>query len=284
MNVDPGARTGPRQGAPQGVSLRDELANQTRAMLASVVQQWKQTSLSFGNLGFFLATIPMAIVVTWIAMQRGDRGVLAYLSIGLPLMTVWSGVAFRIGYTLSTELSSQVLQFVYISRTPVIVVSLGKALAQVLWGLPTGIISFMVVFLMTRALPHISNLPAFIISVLLVVIGITVASLFFSPLMVLVGGRGGFFNTVIPFGLVLSGFVFPVDKLPAVLMVPARLMPTSWAMDSINLSLESGSTWAQILTSWGLCILTSIFLGIVTYSMFHIVERRIRVTGTRDFY
>jgi ABC-type multidrug transport system permease subunit len=258
--------------------------NQLRAMLASVVQQWKQISFSFGNLGFFLATIPMAIALTWIALQRGDRSVLAYLSIGLPLMTVWSGVAFRIGYTLSTELSNQVLQFVYISRTPVIVVSLGKALAQVLWGLPTGIISFLVVFLMTRTLPSISNPTAFLVSMVLVIIGITIASLFFSPLMVLVGGKGGFFNTVIPFGLVLSGFVFPVDKLPTVLMVPARLIPTSWAMDSINLSLEAGSTWTQILTAWGMSILTSIFLGVVTYAMFRVVERRIRLTGTRDFY
>jgi ABC-type multidrug transport system permease subunit len=260
------------------------LVNQVRALLASVVQQWKQISLSFGNLGFFLATIPMAIALTWIAMQKGDRSVLAYLSIGLPLMTIWSGVAFRIGYTLSTELSNQVLQFVYISRTPVIVVSLGKALAQVLWGLPTGVISFLVVFLMTRALPTISNPTAFVVSVVLVVIGITVASLFFSPLMVLVGGRGGFFNTVIPFGLVLSGFVFPVDKLPVILMVPARVMPTSWAMDSINLSLKTDSTWAQVFASWGLSVLTSVFLGAVTYIMFRVVEKRIRLTGTRDFY
>lgn len=258
--------------------------NQLRAMLASVVQQWKQISLSFGNLGFFLATIPMAIVFTWIAMQRGDREVLAYLSIGLPLMTVWSGVAFRIGYTLTTELSSQVLQFVYISRTPVIVVSLGKALAQVLWGLPTGLISFLVIFIMTRSLPEVSNPAAFIISLLLVVIGITVASLFFSPMMVLVGGRGGFFNTIIPFGLLLSGFVFPIDRLPTVLKVMGRLMPTSWAMDGVRLSLSGGSMWAEILTVWGLCVITSVFLGVVTYAMFQVVERRIRVTGTRDFY
>lgn len=260
------------------------MVNQLRALWASVVQQWKQISFSFGDMGFFLATIPMAIVYTWIALRKGDTGVLAYLSIGLPLMTVWSGVAFRIGYTLNSELSNQVLQFVYISRTPVIVVSLGKALAQVLWGLPTGITSYLVIFIMTRTVPNISSPVALMISLFFVIIGITVASLFFSPMMVLVGGRGGFFNTIIPFGLVLSGFLFPIDRLPVGLMVIARLMPTSWAMEGVRLSLKAGSTWAEILESWGLCILTSIFLGVVTYTMFRIVEWRIRVTGTRDFY
>lgn len=257
---------------------------QWQALMASVVQQWRQINFSFGNLGFSLATIPMAIVFTWIAMQRSDSEVLSYLSIGLPLMTVWSGVAFRIGYTLTTELSSQVLQYVYISRTPVIVVSLGKALAQVLWGLPTGVISFVVIFLMTRALPDVSNPAALMISLILVVIGITIASLFFSPMMVLVGGRGGFFNTIIPFGLVLSGFLFPIDRLPVALKVLARLMPTSWAMDGVRLSLGAGGSWAELSTAWGLCLLTSVFLGGVTYVMFRVVERRIRITGTRDFY
>lgn len=199
-------------------------------------------------------------------------------------MTVWSGVAFRIGYTLSTELSNQVLQFVYISRTPVIVVSLGKALAQVLWGLPLGIISWLVIFIMTRTLPVVSNPVALIVSLLLVIIGITVASLFFSPMMVLVGGRGGFFNTVIPFGLVLSGFLFPIDRLPVGLMAIACIMPTSWAMDGVRFSLQAGSNWPEIIRSWGLCLLSSVFLGVVTYVLFRIVENRIRVTGTRDFY
>lgn len=258
--------------------------NQFRAMLASAVQQWKQLGITAGNLSFHLATIPMVAVITWIAMQRGDAVVMSYLLVGLPLMTIWSGVAFRIGYTLTIEMSNQTLQFVYISRTPVIIVSLGKALAQVVWGLPTGGISFLVVFLMTGMTPQVANPAGLIVSLLLVIIGIAVASLFFSPMMVLVGGRGGFFNTVIPFGLVLTGFVFPVDRLPVVLAGMARIMPTSWAMDGVRLSLDKASTWPDILVAWGMSMLTAVIMGGITYLMFRVVEQRVRVTGTRDYY
>lgn len=256
------------------------------AMYASAIQQWKQISFTGGNLSFHLATIPMVAVFTWIAMQRGDPEVISYLLVGLPMMTVWSGVAFRIGYTLTIELSNQVLQFVYISQTPVIVVSLGKALAQVIWGLPTGLISFFVVYFMTGTSLQIANPGFFIFSLVLVVIGIAVASLFFSPMMVLVGGRAGFFNTIIPFGLVLTGFVFPVDRLPPVLEVMARCMPTSWAMEAVRLSISGDvpATWFGMVTAWGISILASIGLAGVTYLMFRAVEQRIRITGTRDFY
>ena len=260
------------------------MINQIRATYASAVQQWHQLTFGSSNLTFHAATIPMAAVLAWIAMQRGDASVLSYLLIGLPLMTIWGGVAFRIGYTLTTEIGNQILQFVYISRTPVIFVALGKALAQVIWGLPTGLVSFGVVYLVTRTPLHVEHVGPLIVSLILVIVGMAIASLFFSPLMVLVGGRGGFFNTVIPFGLVLSGFVFPVDRLPIVLQVLARLVPTSWAMDAVWLSIKGTESAGPLLSAWGMCILTSFTLSGITYLMFRGVEKKLRMTGTRDYY
>ncbi|MFC2014893.1 ABC transporter permease [Chloroflexota bacterium] len=257
--------------------------NQIRAIYASAIQQWKQIAISGGNLSWPLGTMPLIAVFTWIAMQKGDPAVLTYLLVGLPLMTIWSGVAFRVGFTLRSELSLQTLQFVYISPTPVILVSFGKALAQVIWGLPTGIVSFGLVFLMTRTAPEIADVGSLIVSLLLVIVGMAVTSLFFSPLVVLVGGQGGFFNAVIPFGLVLSGFIFPVDRLPIVLRVMARCLPTSWAMQGVWLSIQGGA-WQSILGTLGISILTAIGLSGVTYLMFKIMEIRIRISGTRDIY
>ena len=199
-------------------------------------------------------------------------------------MTVWSGVVFRIGYTLNNEMSNQVLQFVYISRTPVILVSLGKAVAQVFWGLPTGLISLLVVYLMTKTTPQVANVGALLISLVLVIIGIAVASLFFSPLMVLVGGPTGFFGVIILLGSLLGGFVFPVSKLPWVLMITARLVPTSWAMDAVSMSIKGTASPSAMIGSWGMSILMTIVLFGITYFMFNTIEKKLRVEGIRDVY
>ena len=257
--------------------------NHFRAMVASGVQQWKQINLGGGNLALHLASVPMAVVITWIAMQRGDPAILSYLLVGLPLMTVWSGVVFRIGYTLNGELGNQVLQFIYISRTPVMLVSLGKAAAQVLWGLPTGLVSLVVVYWMTKTIPQVADPGSLIISLLLVVIGIMVASLFFSPFMVLVGGPAGFFGVIILLGSLLGGFIFPVDRLPTALALFARVIPTSWAMDAVSLSMR-GAEQSEIVTAWGLSILTAVILSGITYFMFKAIEKKFRVEGARDIY
>jgi ABC-type polysaccharide/polyol phosphate export permease len=253
-------------------------------MHAAAIQQWKQINVGGGNLAWPLTQISFIVVFTWIAMQEADPAVLTYLLVGLPLMTIWSGVAFRVGYTLNNELSNQTLQFVYASPTPVIVVSIGKAIAQFIWGLPTGVLSFGIVFLITRTAPQVADVGSLVPSLLFVVAGMVVTSLFFSPLMVLVGGRAGFFNAIIPFGFILSGFMFPVDRLPPVLEVMARCMPTSWAMENVWLSIQGTGSWQSMAGNWGMCILTSVVLSGVTYLMFKIMERRIRVTGTRDLY
>lgn len=258
--------------------------NQIRAMIASGIQQWKQISLTGGNLSLHLASVPMAAVITWIALQRGDPAALSYLLVGLPLMTVWSGVVFRIGYTLNNEMSNQVLQFAYISRTPMILISLGKAVSQVIWGLPTGLVSLVVVYSMTRMVPQVADVGSLLISLLLVIMGIAVASLFFSPLMVLVGGPTGFFGVIILLGSLLGGFVFPVDRLPIVLAVLARAVPTSWAMDAVSLSIKGTNNPLAVPGAWGMSVLTAIVLFGITYLMFRTIEKKLRVEGIRDVY
>jgi ABC-type multidrug transport system permease subunit len=111
-----------------------------------------------------------------------------------------------------------------------------------------------------------------------------VASLFFSPLMVLVGGPTGFFGVIILLGNLLGGFIFPVDRLPVGLAQFARLIPTSWAMDAVWLSIRGTGGWSAILQTWGMTVLTAAVLLGITYVMFKIIEKKLRIEGIRDVY
>ncbi len=258
--------------------------NMFRAMVAAMGQQWKSITLGGAGLSLQIIAIPTVAVFAWIAKQRADPSVLTYILITSPLVSIWNGAVFRVGWTLSSELSGQTLQFVYISRTPVMLVSLGKALAQIAYGIPTGVLAFVVVFLITRTPPAVANAGLLALSSIFVLLALIVASLFFSPLNLLVGGRGGFFNAIIPFGVLLSGFVFPVDRLPVVLQVLARILPMSWSMDVVWMAVQGADSWTHALGSWAMCVLTSAALGVLTYLLFKVVEHRVRVTGTMEMY
>lgn len=105
----------------------------------------------------------------------------------------------------------------------------------------------------------------------------------FAPLMVLVGGRSGFFNAITPFGVTFSGFLYPITRLPDGLEIVGRFLPTSWAMDAAIRSAEGGDT-LRIIGDWGAGLaLTGAYLMLI-YLMFRKVEERVRVTGILSTY
>lgn len=263
----------------QPQAITNSIGNMVRAILAAFIQQWKTTATSIFSLSFLITAVPTVSVLAWIAIKSNSADVFTYLLVGAPIMAIWNGVVFRVGWSLSSELSGRTLEFAMISRTPMMLVLFGKTLAQLAYGIPTGIIALLTMFIVTRQLPAVANIPCLIVSLLFVIIGLAVTSLLFSPLMVLVGGRAGFFNAIMPLGVLVSGFMFPVDQLPIGLEVFARLLPTSWAMSGVWQSIRSIDTLWSIFAAWGACLLTSALLLIITYIMFKAVEKRIRITG-----
>lgn len=258
--------------------------NHVRAIIASVQQQWKMTLTGVSSVMMYVNYLPMVVVFAWIASKNADSSVMTYLLIGGPLMVIWNGSIFQIGWSLNSELYGRTLEFAIMSRTPIILVLFGKALAQILFGIPSACAAFVIILLVSRQAPQVDNLGLLIISALFVIAGITVISLLFAPINVLVGGRAGFFNPIIPFGTVLSGFVFPVDRLPLSLNVVARLFPTSWAMDGVRLSIEGNVAIEEVASYWLMSVLLfAVWLG-MTYLLFKVIEKRIRITGLLGAY
>jgi ABC-type multidrug transport system permease subunit len=265
-------------------SFRNNLRNLTRAIAACFIQQLKNTTVSLNSLTFLFAAIPTVGVYAWIALQSQDTSKFSYLLVGAPLMAIWNGVVFRTGWSLDDEMYYRTLEFAMISRTPMLVVLLGKALAQLAYGIPAGILSLLTMFAITHQMPAVANLPLLSGSVVFILIGLTVISLLFAPVLVLAGGKAGFFNGILPFGVLLSGFVFPVESLPGALKMISYVLPTSWSMTSAWRAIEgSGSTWS-VVSGWVMCIVTSAMLFALTYILFKVIEKRIRITGQLGSY
>jgi len=254
--------------------------NQLGAIGAAFLQQWKTSLSNIGSMAQILGIIPPAIVVTWIGLQSKDPAVITYVTVGVPLMAIWNGVIFNVGWSLNRELGYGTLGFVIISQTQMLTVLIGKTLAQIAISTPVGIIGLVIMLLISFQVPSVADPGLLVFSLFLMIIALLVTSLLFAPLMVIVGGRGGFFNAIMPFGVVLSGFYFPIDSLPVALQVIARILPTSWAMNGVWQSIRGIESWWSIISAWGMCLLTSFAIFCFTYWLFQIVEKRIRNTGS----
>lgn len=175
---------------------------------------------------------------------------------------------------------ARTLEFDIVSRTPLMLILFGKSLAQMLYSLPTGIFSLITMFLVIRQVPAVSDIPSLVVSLVLIIISLIIISLLMAPVAVLAGGRGGFFNAINALGVLVSGFLYPVARLPAALAVFARLMPSSWAMDGVWKSVHGYESYWSILGDWGACILSIAVWLFLIYLLFQTVERRIRIAGT----
>jgi len=254
--------------------------NQLHTIVPTIVKEWKAQAINTSHIYKLLGDVSRAVALAWIVYQSGQLGTLAYVSVGVALIAIWTGVLSLGGWSLDSELYGKTLDFTLISRTSMSVVLFSKTIAQTIYEMPTGIVSFVTVLLVARALPEIANIPSLILSLLVALVGLIVIGFFFSALVVLVGGKAGFFMGIMPFGAVLSGFILPVNQLPLAMEVLARLTPSSWAMDSVWLSIGGIDSWWLVMQGWGMCLLMTAVWFIITYYICKGVERRIRVLGT----
>ena len=240
-------------------------------------------AISFRSLNSFslaFSTVPTVAVVAWIASQTKDPIVISYLALGGPLMTVWNITVFRTGWSLLGEVLEGTLDLALVSRTPLILVTLGKVGALATFStLVGGTASILAYLAITGWTIETEKIPLLIAAFLVATISLAALSFVFAPVGVLVAGRPGFMNAIIPAGVVLSGFLYPIGVFPPAIQAIARLVPPAWAMDGTMAVLE-GAPIGQIAADFSVALLLSIIYVGLVYVSFVRVERRVRKTGT----
>ena len=242
-------------------------------------QQFLTSRRTVSYLNFFVSGVPGVAVLAWVASHSQDPLALGLLSVGACLMVMWTTSVFYIGWSASNEIGMGVFHTNLLSRTPVPVIMLGKAISYVSYTALTGIAAFVVFMAIAHKLPDVANLSAFIVSLFVAMFAMVCASFIYAPLAVLIDARGGVFGAIMPFGIVFSGFVYRVSVMPAGFKVIARLLPTSYAMDGVIHSIEGSVSMWRIASDWGISITISLIYIAASYLLFQVVEKRVRQTG-----
>ena len=226
-----------------------------------------------------LLNIPLTSLAVLIASQ-GENGVpSAYLSLGVAVTVIWGVSVFWMGYSLGIEFELGTVDHNLASRTPLMLIMLGKALAIATLTIPSAAVGSILVIVVsdnfTVASPGLA-----IVSGLIAVLGAAAVCFSFAPLLMLSRGRGSMFFAFSPFGIVFGGFFYPVSELSRGVEAIGRFMPTPWAMDGVMRSVQPGGMSWSIAGDWAVSLVLIVaFLGL-TYVLFRLVERRIRVTGS----
>ena len=250
------------------------------AAWAGFVQTLKDILGVGGYVSVLINVLPLVVLMAWIATRVDSPTVLQYILVVGFFLVVWYNTVFRMGNALGGEFWLGTLELTIISRTPLMVVMLGKCLAIALYCTISAVIAFLAMVLVSQKIVSVADPVLLVCSALLTMFAIISISFIFVPLMVLVRGEPGFYNGIRPLGMLFSGFLFPVSRLPEVIQPVAGLLPTSWAMNGVIRALEGGHSLGSIGSDWGAALVLSFAYFGITWWLFRVVERRVRVLGT----
>ena len=200
--------------------------------------------------------------------------------VGSFLAIIWYACVYRLGRTLSYEIYEGTMELQMVTRTPLMLIMVGQALAIAAVNSMGGVMAFALAHTVSQRLVTIANVPLFIVSLLFALIALLTAGFILTPFAVLMKGRSGVFSGLVWFGAVFGGLVFPVSAFPYGLEIIARLLPTSWAMEAVARSMTGDGSTLEVAGNWAVALgLMALYL-VVTYLMFRKVEERVRMTGT----
>ena len=227
-----------------------------------------------------IAAVPLVAVATWIATQSSSSEPVAYVSIGVVLMAMWQTAAFFTGWSLAEEFNLGTLDHTLVSRTPLVLVMFAKSVASLTLALTPSAVAFLVALAVSHELIDVALPLQLIVSMGFAISSIVVVGFIFTPLFVLVKGRGGGMNAILPIGTAFSGFLYPISQLSTETQILAHFLPTSWAMDGVIRSVREGESTLRIAGDWGAALGLSVVFLVCTYLLLRKVEDRVRVTGS----
>jgi len=251
-----------------------------RAVRAAFRQQWREQLTLQGTLAPLLSATALAIGVGWIVGRSENPAALSHVFVGVPLMGLWQMGVFRTGWVLESERFQGTLDLMLTTRTPVYVVVFAKTLAIMASQAVTAGLALVILFAFAGEFVSVDSVPYLFASSLLAIGGVVACSFVFAPFVFLVGGRGGFFNAIMPLGTVLSGFLYPTGLLPPVFEAMARLLPTSWAMEGVVRATRGSGTSVDLATDLAVAgVLICAYLALAAV-LFRKAEERVRISGS----
>jgi len=250
------------------------------ALEAAAKAEWKNAFSTSVLVSLLLGSLPIVLMFSWIGSRGPDDTTVTYVLAGVFLFIVWNQAFFRIGWSVSGELLIGTLDLAIVSKTPLTLITLGKSFSLLLLSILGAGLMLGVGVLVNSGVPELGNVLLVFISLVITTIGVMVCCFIFSPIMVLMGGRGGFLNGFSLGGIVLSGFLYPIDVFPVGLEALSRVLPTSWGMIALYESTKVDNSIWQIAGHWAVALAITVIYILATWVLFGIIERRVRKTAS----
>ena len=204
---------------------------------------------------------------------------LVYTVLGGGIMGMWSGLVFSSTYDIRRDRREGILELIVGSRTSLHMVEGIRTFANVMAGLVSMLTALVVAVLIFKYPLQQINLPAALISLLLILFALWCLGMFLANLQVcsrLTSSIVDFIETPIA---VLCGFMYPIRILPVWMQFISAVLPIRWALEALDASLLGNGDLSVLWPLWGTAFGISLLFLLLAYLLERKVHNLIRVTG-----
>ncbi len=228
-------------------------------------------------------------LVLYLTYSVSGRSVIAgyplagFLVIGVAGMVFWTSNLWASGYAIEFERREGTLQSLFLSPASRSAVVLGYGVGSMLVMVLPTVAVLVAIALMLQISLSVASVPAVALSIGGLLLASISSGYVLAGFFVLTRRANVIANFLQAPVYLLSGAVLPVQELPGILQVFARIFPLSHGMDAVRASLLGGAAIADVQSSLVGIGLSSAFLIALGAALLRMVERNARNGAELDF-
>jgi ABC-2 type transport system permease protein len=227
----------------------------------------------------------MATIAYMVYRRTGKEGdFTSFVLLGAGIAGMWSGIVFSSAGDIDRERSYGTLSTIFVAPSSLLVVLLGKIMANGLLSTLSLAISFIFSSIVLRLSSYIPHPLAFGLSLLVFLAAINLFALTLSSIFLLSRSTRVMHNFLEYPLLILTGVFFPLEALPGWLQPLGWPVPLTWGAKTLRWAVQAhGDThafWEALSIEVGLAVLYLV----LSLILFRLIERRVRVTASLDVY
>ena len=226
-------------------------------------------------------------IVTLMIYGSSDGPVVLQAVIGGGVLGMWGNSLFASGYSVSYDRYNGTVEPIMMSPTNLIDVTLGRAIWNTFIGLINALLVFVVAVLMFNTGMDLLNPLLFFLMLGMTLLSLACLGLIFAALFVWTRKSSTIFS-ILEFPIyILSGAMVPVSMLPGPMTYISYILPPSWGVDAMKLAAlgdYEGMIGVGILADIAIMIILMFIYAMIARSMFKVIERNVRESGSMTRY
>ena len=234
---------------------------------------------------FCLIINPVASTVIIYEMFRnsGQDNFGTYVILGAGLMAIWSCICFSSAGDINRERWFGTLSMIFVAPAGFQLIIFGKILGNTILSLLTLCISYITAKLLYGVSIRVDYPLYTALAIICAVVCFIVFSTLIAYLLTLSRKTELYMNMIeIPI-ILICGFVFPVSFLPQWIHPLSYVLPPTWAVRLLRLSIH-WTTATEFLYTFIILALITVFYGVATALLFKTIDKQIRRKATLEVF